>query len=242
MYPGIAVRTACGDNSTLNNYPVSSEDWQIRNGYTKPVAIVWRVPFFDKATGKNAMGGWMLEHLQSGEISDGWTVVAGHCQEKNTLFVQLKCMAPEGQEGKQCFKDANGDPYPLRSADAFRGDHKPPDSQVSNSVTPAQKAAPQIFYYMFCLGSYNRNPNGNQADYQYVYVTTEVFTWPALRGFASDPNRQFEQWLKESSGDKAATGNCNESTGDTAEAFVTSTRADYVRTHTPSQTVSWRPQ
>jgi len=32
--PGLAIRTACGDDTTLNNYPASSTDWQLRNGYT----------------------------------------------------------------------------------------------------------------------------------------------------------------------------------------------------------------
>jgi len=70
-HPGLAIRTACGDDSTLNNYPVSSTDWQLRNGYTEPMAVVWRVQFFDDSVGKNKMSGWMLEHLKAGEVLDG---------------------------------------------------------------------------------------------------------------------------------------------------------------------------
>lgn len=186
IYPGVAVRVACGDNTTLNNYPVSSEDWQIRNGYTKPVAIVWRVQFFDKTTGKNAMAGWMLEHLQPGEISDGWTVVSGHCQARNALFVQLKCMAPEGEEGKQCFKDSNGNPYPLRAAGAFRGDHKPTDAQTSESPAPAptaQPPLPEIKLYTWCYGFYHTAP------YEPAYVSTEVILTPLSGWTGGDSTR-----------------------------------------------------
>jgi hypothetical protein len=70
-YPGIAIRTACGDNSALNNYPVSSEDWQLQNNYRAPMVVIWRVQFFNKDHGRNEMSGWMLEHLKASEVSNG---------------------------------------------------------------------------------------------------------------------------------------------------------------------------
>lgn len=85
-YPGLAVRTACGDDTTLRNYPVSSTDWQLRNSYTEAMAVVWRVQFFNDTTGKNQMSGWMLEHLVAGQVIDGWNVEGGHCQARNYIF------------------------------------------------------------------------------------------------------------------------------------------------------------
>src|ERR1700692_1245450 len=53
-HPGISSRAACGDDSTMKNFPVSSEDWQTRNGYPVPIGIVFRVQFFDNQTNRNA--------------------------------------------------------------------------------------------------------------------------------------------------------------------------------------------
>jgi hypothetical protein len=105
----------------LNNYLVSSEDWQLRSRYTDAMVVVWRTEYFDQTTGKNTMGAWMLEHLQSRQVSDGWTVVAGHCGAKNAVTVEVKCLAGEGEED-ECFKDSSGNSYPLRPSDAYRGD------------------------------------------------------------------------------------------------------------------------
>ena len=193
------MRIACGDNTSLNNYPVSSEDWQIRNGYTKPVAIVWRAQFFDKTTRRNAMGGWMLEHLQPGQISDGWTVVAGHCQARNTLFVQLKCMALDGQEGKQCFNDDSGNPYPLRSSDAFRGDHKPLDNSSGSTQTtdnqpasnPVASAPKQVQYIVCQYDNWVYNPTIREE------VLTKVFQTSKVGLDASSLSSPFYQWVKD---------------------------------------------
>ena len=133
-YPGLAIRTACGDNSTLNHYPVSSTDWQLRNGYTEPMAVVWRVQFFDDSVGKNKMSGWMLEHLKAGEVLDGWNVEGDHCQAKNFISVQVKCAVREADVAK-CY-DSDGNPYPPRPAGAFSGAHKP----VNPPVAAAGKA------------------------------------------------------------------------------------------------------
>jgi hypothetical protein len=133
-YPGLAIRTACGDNSTLNHYPVSSTDWQLRNGYTEPMAVVWRVQFFNDTSGKNEMSGWMLEHFKAGEVSDGWNVEAGHCKAINVISVQVKCAVRDGDEAK-CY-NSDGNPYPPRPDGAFSGAHKP----VNSPVTAAEKA------------------------------------------------------------------------------------------------------
>jgi hypothetical protein len=133
QYPGLAVRSACGDDTTLNNFLASSEDWQLRSRYTEPIVVVWRVEFFDRTTGRNRMGAWMLEHLRAGEVSDGWTVMGGHCQQRNAITIQVKCMASEGEED-ECFKDPQGSPYPARPAQAYRGDHlKPEDTRASTA-------------------------------------------------------------------------------------------------------------
>src|SRR5215470_8438961 len=92
-YPRFSIRTACGDDSQMKGYLVSSEDWQIRNGYAEALAIVWRAQFFDDRIGKNSWTGWMTEHFQAGQTSDAWTVVAGHCGRRNVTDFQIKCMA-----------------------------------------------------------------------------------------------------------------------------------------------------
>ena len=125
-YPGLAIRTACGDDSTLKNYLVSSTDWQLRNGYTEPMAVVWRVQFFDDTIGKNKMGGWMLTHLKADEVLDGWNVEGGHCQARNVISVQVKCAVRDRDEAK-CY-NSDGKPYPPRPDGAFSGDHNPSGS------------------------------------------------------------------------------------------------------------------
>lgn len=134
-HPGLAIRTACGDDTTLNNYPVSSTDWELRNNYDATMAVVWRVQFFDDSVGKNKMSGWMLDHLTSGEVLDGWNVEGGHCQARNYIAVQVKCAVVDDDEAK-CY-DPDGNPYPRRPDGAFSGAHKPVNSP---SVTAAGKA------------------------------------------------------------------------------------------------------
>ena len=140
-HPGLAIRTACGDDSTLNNYPVSSTDWQLRNGYTEPMAVVWRVQFFNDTSGKNEMSGWMLEHFKAGEVSDGWNVEAGHCKAINVISVQVKCAVRDGDEAK-CY-NSDGNPYPPRPADAYRGDHNP-SSSLAGSKNGSNSASKLI--------------------------------------------------------------------------------------------------
>lgn len=60
-------------------------DWQLRNGYAQPMAVVWRVQFFNDTSGKNEMSGWMLEHLKAGEALDGWNVEGGHSLRSGAL-------------------------------------------------------------------------------------------------------------------------------------------------------------
>jgi hypothetical protein len=129
-HPGLAIRTACGDDSMLKNYPVSSTDWQLRNNYHEPMAVVWRVQFFNDTSGKNEMSGWMLEHLAAGEVSDGWNVEGGHCQARNFISVQVKCAVPEADQAK-CY-NSDGNPYPPRPDGAFNGDHKPTSSTAAS--------------------------------------------------------------------------------------------------------------
>jgi hypothetical protein len=137
-YPEVAVRTACGDDSTLNNHPVSSEDWQLQNNYRAPMVVIWRVQFFNQNHGRNEMSGWMLEHLKAGEVSNGWMVTAGHCKAWNTLTVQVKCAIPDTGEnaGAACFKDSHGNPIAERT-DQFR--ERPPQPALS-ATTGAQPA------------------------------------------------------------------------------------------------------
>ena len=149
--PGLAIRTACGDDSTLNNYPVSSTDWQLRNGYTEPMAVVWRVQFFNGTSGKNEMSGWMLEHLKAGEVSDGWSVEAGHCKARNVISVQVECAVRDSDEAK-CY-NSDGNPYPTRPTGAFSGDHNPnlPNSGSTSKANGGLQKASGISYYFLCF-------------------------------------------------------------------------------------------
>ncbi len=165
-HPGLSIRTACGDDSTLKNYPVSSTDWQLRNGYVEPMAVVWRVQFFDDSVGKNKMSGWMLERLKAGEVLDGWNVEGGHCQARNFISVQVKCAVREADVAK-CY-DVDGNPYPPRPDGAFSGDHNPNGSESGSHV--GQAGPKLISAYWVCFAAFRANA--------YIYwegVTTNVF-------------------------------------------------------------------
>lgn len=131
-HPGLSIRTACGDDSTLKNYPVSSTDWQLRNNYTESMAVVWRVQFFNDTSGRNEMSGWMLEHLRAGGVLDGWNVEGGHCQARNFISVQVKCVVPVADEAK-CY-NSDGNPYPPRPDGAYSGDHNPSSSLTGQTT------------------------------------------------------------------------------------------------------------
>lgn len=139
-YPGLAIRTACGDDSTLQSYAVSSTDWQFRNGYDDFMAVIWRVETFDRDTGKSMMSGWMEEFFAPGQTSDGWTVEPGHCKARNVIKVQVKC-AEKKDEESACFKDSSGNPYPLRGQSDFRGDHSPTFSESISRPLPTHSDA-----------------------------------------------------------------------------------------------------
>jgi hypothetical protein len=176
-YPGIQVRIACGDETTMNNYAVASQDWQLRNGYTRPEVVVWRTQFFDDRVGRNNWTGWMLEHLKAAQISDGWTVVSGRCFGGKVLQVQVKCIAtedhyqawiaggsgPASNELNQCFKDPSGTLYPERPPDAFRGEHKPlnasstDSSNAGRSTAPSAPPTPTVGYY-YCTADFGIYP------------------------------------------------------------------------------------
>lgn len=151
-HPGLAIRTACGDNTTLRNYPVSSTDWELRNSYAVPMSIVWRADYFAVDFGKSQMGGWVLEHLKPGEVSNGWAVEAGHCKAINKISVQVRCAVPQVDEAK-CY-DENGSPYPLRPDDAFRGDHNPTsDSQAGAASSQTEPSYTTQARSMYCIGA-----------------------------------------------------------------------------------------
>jgi hypothetical protein len=173
-YPGLAIRTACGDDSTLKNHLVSSTDWQLRNGYTEPMAVVWRAQFFDDTIGKNKMGGWMLTHLKAGEVLDGWNVEGGHCQARNFISVQVKCAVREADVAK-CY-DADGNPYPPRPDGAFSGDHNPNGSGSDSHVKQAGKRAPALVSaYWVCVAVFRASWGANVKNNYYEGVVTNVF-------------------------------------------------------------------
>jgi hypothetical protein len=191
-HPGLAIRTACGDDSTLKSYPVSSTDWQLRNNYTEPMAVVWKVQFFNDTSGKNEMSGWMLEHLKAGEVLDGWDVEGGHCQARNFISVQVKCAVPEADEAK-CYK-SNGEPYPPRPDGAYSGDHNPNPQSTPETFAPAPIKPGQVAAYWIC--------QNRVGDFQY-YVLTDVFTgtYSLTDGVSNsatlqDFTQQFEKWVK----------------------------------------------
>jgi hypothetical protein len=192
-YPGLAVRTACGDDSTLKNYPVSSTDWQLQNNYTEPMAVVWRVQFFNDTSGKNEMSGWMSEHLQAGEVLDGWNVEGGHCQARNVISVQVKCAVPEGKgDDAKCY-DPDGNPYPTPGG-AYSRDHNPNLQNTSETIDTAPIKTGQVAAYWIC--------QNRVQDFQY-YVLTDVFTgtYSLTDGVSNsatlqDFTQQFEKWVK----------------------------------------------
>lgn len=190
-YPGLAIRTACGDDSTLNNYPVSSTDWQLRNGYVEPMAVVWRVQFFDDSVGKNKMSGWMLEHFKPGEVSDGWSVEAGHCKARNVISVQVKCAVRDGDEAK-CY-NSDGNPYPPRPDGAFSGDHNP-NAQATASDSrsgPAKDAA--SFDYWICSAS-DGGHNYFTQIFHFPYTGDKVEA-AALKYQDTTMSPQFNAWF-----------------------------------------------
>ena len=173
-HPGLAIRTACGDDSTLKTYPVSSTDWQLRNGYVEPMAVVWRVQFFDDSVGKNKMSGWMLEHLKAGEVLDGWNVEGGHCQARNFISVQVKCAVREADVAK-CY-DADGNPYPPRPDGAFSGDHNPNGSGSGSHVGQAGKRAPALVSaYWVCVAVFRASWGAHVDTSYYEGVVSKVF-------------------------------------------------------------------
>jgi hypothetical protein len=241
-FPGLAIRTACGDDTTLKNYPVSSEDWQLQNNYTAPMAVVWRVQFFNDSTGKNEMGGWMLEHLKAGQVSDGWVVAAGHCQARNIIRVQVKCAAREGKEDA-CYKDPTGNPYPLRSEYAYRGDHSPSSAAGSASAKSDESAKPALAYY-YCIGQTNHTGM--------PFYPTAVFSHPVNK---DDPtnyklNDEYRAWLHahypETANDRNYNGHCLGGEWWATAAPAEAARQDDIKTHVknfgdPMIPTSWTP-
>lgn len=189
-YPGLAVRTACGDDSTLKNYLVSSTDWQLRSGYTEPMAVVWRVQFFDDTIGKNKMGGWMLTHLKAGEVLDGWSVEAGHCQARNVISVQVKCAVRESDVAK-CY-DSDGNPYPPRPDDAFSGDHNPngAGSRHAGNTAPSSQPPPDVHYY-WCWDIISVPTSNGQAETTYY---SRVFKMSESE--RESVARKFDSWIR----------------------------------------------
>ncbi len=163
-HPGISSRAACGDDSTMKNLPVSSEDWQTRNGYAVPIGIVFRMQFFDKQTNRNAWTGWMQQDLQPGEVTDGWTVVSGHCADhlnRKGLTIQTRCVVRAGEESDKCYKDESGNAYPTRPADAFRGSHDPGTQKPG---------AGQKVHHWFCDVTVVNPPNVWQEEFQHEFL------------------------------------------------------------------------
>jgi hypothetical protein len=203
----------------LQGYAVSSTDWQFRNGYEEFMAVIWRVETFDRNTGKSMMSGWMEEHFAPGQISDGWTVEAGHCKARNAINVQVKCAVKEGQESA-CFKDSSGNHlYPYRGGD-FRADHSPafasPSGPLPSSTSapaqaapanppaniPVAKTASESHSYWYCSGFQTPNRVGGG----YWTALTEPFLGPELNqthkweDVRDEYKNQFYRWFRANRG------------------------------------------
>jgi hypothetical protein len=105
-FPQLSLRGACGDNTTINGIPMFSLYTEVRSDYGYPIALVWAIEFYNKRLGKNVVQGSMLEHIQSGEITQAIAALRGTCQgAPETFYARFDCVVHDGSEstcwGKQ---------------------------------------------------------------------------------------------------------------------------------------------
>jgi hypothetical protein len=107
-FPHLSLRGACGDNTTLNGMPMFSLVTQVRNDYGYSIALVWAVEFYNKRLDKNVIQGAMLEHMESGTITQAGSVLKGTCQGlPETFYARFDCAVHDGSEST-CWMDWNG--------------------------------------------------------------------------------------------------------------------------------------
>ena len=228
------------------------------------MAVVWRVEFFNKDHGRNEMSGWMLEHLKPGEVSDGFSVSAGHCKAINTLRVQVKCAVreTEGNAGAACYKDTQGRPIAERT-DQFREQPPQPETAAPQPAATSRSSTTgggdSNLGFWFCLEqNYWPTPQGGGGEDSF----TRVFQGPAepgVEGEVCSENgcpfskgavgtsyaQQFEAWvLSRHTGASTTTVGC--------KIFKTRQRAEQVElqdeeffrvnTSIPVAIVDWSPK
>jgi hypothetical protein len=133
-FPPLSLRGACGDETKLNGVSEFATFVQIRNGYPHPISMVWAVESYDVKLRRNSFGPYMLEHLQPGDITEAYAVVAGTCAHSDVLYARIKCAARQDQEQSACYQDANGNAFPLRTAGQYLAPSNSPASGRSSGA------------------------------------------------------------------------------------------------------------
>jgi len=178
QFPLISLRGACGDETELNGIPMFTLYTQIRSRYAYPIAMVWADEAYIIRVKKNIISGSFLEYLDPGQITEGISELAGHCNTTNVFYAKIKCVARKGDEGATCFKDAQGNPIAQRT-DQFRS---LPRSNGASKSGMKTGSAHEVVYF-FCEARPTIGPDP-------LYVT------PMLRHSLTTSEKQAgTQWL-----------------------------------------------